>query len=109
MVNPVGTRSFWHEPIDSITIERDGVAVCLSDAMRRVTIVAESLDRGLSEAFAREVPEEHLRKTHAADLTIRIVMQVLPEKIVSEGSVDPELALPAEDDGEPQGGDPSVE
>jgi hypothetical protein len=99
-VNP-GGRAFWHVPIDLITIERSGVSVCLSDAMRRVVVVAASIDKSLSEAFAREIPEADQRKTHAADLTIKLVMKVLPDRILPEGSQDPEIASLPEDDEEP--------
>jgi hypothetical protein len=102
MVNPIN-RKLWHLPVDSVTVERGGVAVCLSDAMRRVAILAKALEDSLSTAFADQLSEEDRRKTHGADCILRLVMRVAPEQIVPEGTPDPEPELPLEGNHEDSG------
>jgi hypothetical protein len=100
MINPLD-RKLWHMPIDSITIERSGVSVSLSDAMRRVIILVRSLEESLAEAY-KQIPEEHRDKTHAADVTVTLVIGVSADRIVSEGTPDPEPALSSALEDEPE-------
>jgi hypothetical protein len=55
----------WHFPVDAITIERSGVAVCLSDAMRRVETLAKALEKMLADSFAQQLPDHG---HHGADI-----------------------------------------
>ena len=99
MINPLN-RELWHLPIDSITIERSGVAVSLSDSIRRVVILMSSLERSLVEAFT-QIPEELRGRTHAADVTVKLVMEVRAHQIVPEDAPDPEPILAEETKEEP--------
>jgi hypothetical protein len=96
IVNPLN-RQVWHLPVDSITIERGGVLMPLSDAMRRVAALAAGLERMLAEAYAKQIPTPG---RHAADLTIVLRMSIRPDQIVPDGTPEPEPAPP------PQGSEP---
>ena len=73
LINPAN-RQIWYGPVDAITTERGGVAVCLSDAMRRLDALVPFLEKMLSAAYARQLPaQEH----HAADITISVVMKIV--------------------------------
>lgn len=45
-------RQVWHLPVDSIMVERSGISVCLSNAMRRVEGWAAAMEENLVKAFA---------------------------------------------------------
>ncbi|MBK5292739.1 MAG: hypothetical protein JJE04_13800 [Acidobacteriia bacterium] len=102
MVNPLD-RQLWHLPVDSITIERSGVFVCLSDAMRRLKAYIGHMEQSLTEAYATQIPEEHRGKTHGAGMLLTLVFRVAPEQIVPEDTPDPEPDLPEEPDEEEVG------
>ncbi|MGD0013553.1 MAG: hypothetical protein ABSD56_03885 [Bryobacteraceae bacterium] len=99
LINPAGRR-IWHLPVDFITIERSGVSVCLSDAMRRMEALVASMEKGFSDACAEQIPEEHKGKTYGADLLLCVVMSVAAQQIVPEDTPDPEPELPPVEGGE---------
>jgi hypothetical protein len=94
LINPAN-RQRWHVPVDAITIERNGVSVCLSDAMRRVEALAAALEKMLADSFAQQLPEQG---HHAADVTVSLVIQIGPEQVVPEGAPEPEPQLPPDED-----------
>jgi hypothetical protein len=76
LINPAN-RQIWYGPVDAITTERGAVAVCLSDAMRRLDALVPVLEKMLSAAYAGQLPaQEH----HAADITVSVVMKILPKE-----------------------------
>ena len=64
-----------------------------------IVILARSLEQSLSDAF-NQIPEELRGQTHGADVTVRLVIQVSSNQIVSEVAPDPESALSQEADTE---------
>jgi hypothetical protein len=93
LINPAN-RAVWHFPIDAITIERSGVSVCLSDAMRRVEAMARSLETALTVSRASQLPDQG---QHGADVTLSLVFALAPERVVPPDTPDPEPTLPPED------------
>jgi hypothetical protein len=89
IINPL-SRRVWHLPLDMVTLERSGISVCLSDAMRRVEALVAAMEKTLAEAFSQQVPAEHQGKTHGADIVVSLVIAVGPEQIVPEGTLDPD-------------------
>jgi hypothetical protein len=89
IINPL-SRRVWHLPLDMVTLERSGISVCLSDAMRRVEALVSAMEKTLAEAFSQQVPAEHQGKTHGADIVVSLVIAVGPEQIVPEGTLDPD-------------------
>lgn len=90
LINPLDRR-LWHVPVDSITVERNGVAVCLSDAMRTVESLAKALERMLAQSFRKQLPTQ---SHHGADVIVSLVIDISPEQVVPEGM--PEPGLPPE-------------
>jgi hypothetical protein len=91
----------WHVPVDAI--ERSGVAVCLSDAMRRVETLATALETMLADSFARQIPDQ---RHHGADMVVNLVVQVGPALVVPEDVPEPELpseenSVSADEEGSP--------
>lgn len=93
LINPIN-RQVWHLPVDSITIERSGIAVCLSDAMRRVEALAAALEKMLARTYDEQIPGP--RNRYGADLTIALRFAIQQEQIVPEGTLDPEPDMPPE-------------
>ncbi len=89
LINPAN-RLMWHVPVDAITIERSGVSVCLSDAMRTVESLTKALEKMLSDSFAQQLPDQ---SHHGADLTVSLVIQVRPEQVLPAGTSEPEPIL----------------
>jgi hypothetical protein len=96
IINPLNRR-VWHLRVDSITLERSGVSVCISDAMRRLEALTISMEENLARAYAEQIPLEHQGKTHGADVVICMKIGVQPEQIVPENMPDPEPDLPPSD------------
>ena len=94
LINPAN-RPRWYLPVDGITVERSGISVCLSDAMRRVEALAAALEKMLADSFAQQLPEQG---HHAADVTVSLVIQIGPENVVPEGAPEPEPQLPPDED-----------
>ncbi|MGO9095455.1 MAG: hypothetical protein ACLQGV_09550 [Bryobacteraceae bacterium] len=94
VINPVGRR-LWRSPVDSITIERSGISVNVSDAVRSVSRLAAFLEKSLGKAFAEQIPERHRGIRPGGDLLVRMVFGVRPDQIVSEEMPDVELESPA--------------
>ena len=92
LLNPLN-RDIWHLPVDSISIERSGVSVALSDAMRRVEGLADTMERMLAETHANQIAS---LKRHGADVTIRLYIRINPKQIVPDGTLDPIPELPPE-------------
>jgi hypothetical protein len=92
-VNPL-KRIEWNVPVDSITIERSGVAVCLSDAMRRVAALAVGLEKKLARTFAEQVPEP--QQYQPADVILGVAVSIAPQQIVSDHTPEPEPTILAE-------------
>ena len=95
LLNPLD-RQVWHLPVDSITIERSGVSVALSDAMRRVEGLAVAMEGMLAETYANQIASP---RRHAADVTIRLYIRINPKQIVPDGTLDPIPELPSEGNG----------
>jgi hypothetical protein len=91
MVTPA-KREVWHHPVDSVTIERGGIAVCLSDAMRAVAAATQSLERDISKAYLDYIPEEKRGNIFRANAVVTLRAMVKPEQIVVED--DPSLPVP---------------
>ena len=91
LINPMN-RQVWHLPVDSITIERSGVAVCLSDAMRRVEALTAAIEKMLAATYEEQIPEP--KKSHWADIPIVLRIAIQPEQIVPEGTLDPGPEIP---------------
>jgi len=81
--------------VDAITIERSGISVCLSDAMRRVEALAGAMETMLAESFAQQLPDQG---HHAADVTVSLTIQIGPDQVVPEGTPEPEPQLPPDED-----------
>lgn len=80
VINPAG-RDAWHSPVDAITLERSGVAVCLSDATRKLEAWVRVLEQRLEEAYAVQFPN----MVHpGSDLTINVEFTVDPSIIRNE-------------------------
>lgn len=90
-INPL-SRKQWHVPVDSITIERSGVAVCLSDAMRRLASLAAGLERNLARAYTQQIPNPE--KHQAADIILGIVMRIEQKQILAENTPEGEVEVP---------------
>ena len=86
LINPAN-RPMWHVPVDAVTIERNGVSVCLSDAMRRVDRLAKALEMMLADSFAAQLPDQG---HHGADIAVSLVFHVGSEQVVPEGTPEPE-------------------
>jgi hypothetical protein len=95
LLNPLD-REVWHLPVDSITLERSGVSVALSDAMRRVEGLAAAMESMFAQTYASQIPRPG---RHAADVTLRLYMRISPQQIVPDGTLDPVPELLPEDDG----------
>ncbi len=96
LINPAD-RPKWHIPIDAITIERSGVRVCLSDAMRRTEVLAKALEKMLAVTYTEQMPNS---PTHGADLTLSLVFGIAPEKVVAADVPDPDPVIPPEEPSE---------
>jgi|CZKS01.1.fsa_nt_gi hypothetical protein len=99
IINPLN-RTLWHLRVDSITIERSGVSVCLSDAMRRLAALTVSMEENLSKAYLEQIPAQYQGQTHAADVVVCVVISVNQEQIVPEDTPDPEPELQGRDETE---------
>jgi hypothetical protein len=78
-------RSAGYPPIDAVTLERAGVAVCIGDAVRSMPAIVDSIERGLSAAFAQMVPDEKDRIIHPVAGTINRMGTVPLEQIRMAG------------------------
>jgi hypothetical protein len=97
MIDPLN-RLVWRLPVDSITIERGGVTVCLSDAMRRVAALAVSMEEMLAKAYAEQIPEEHRASTPGADFVLGLWIKITSDQIVPKDAPDQEPELPPGDE-----------
>jgi hypothetical protein len=97
IINPMN-RQMWHVPVDSITLERSGISVCLSDAMRRTEAWAKALEDNLAKAFEEQVPPEHQGKHSGSDLVLNIVLGVRTDQIVPKGTPGHEPEIPSAED-----------
>jgi len=88
LINPLN-RPKWHVPVDGITLERSGVSLCLSDAMRSVERLTKSLEEALTNSLDQLPHQGH----HAADVTVNLVIQVGPKQVIPEGTLEPEPEL----------------
>ncbi len=94
LISPAN-RQRWYVPVDAITVERSGVSVCLSDAMRRVESVAGAMEKMLADSFARQLPDQ---SHHAADVTVSVAILIGPEQVVPEDAPEPKPQLPPGED-----------
>jgi hypothetical protein len=97
LINPMN-RQRWHAPVDSITLERNGISVCLSDAMRTVASWVQGLEESLQIAFAEQIPTQQRHRHAGSDLVLNIVLGVRDDQIVPEGTAAPQPEEPDDAD-----------